>query len=77
MLSGSHSKQEAGEEMHFQNLWNTHECQALCLAWEVQACEASLEGAHSPEDSMSPQSSSLQKSSLPRLPPEKLLKNHA
>lgn len=72
--------------MHFQNLWNTHECQALCLAWEVQGCEASLEGAHSPgrrhespvilegahspEDGMSPQSSSLQKSSLPRLPPK-------
>lgn len=50
----------------------------------TQGCEASLEGAHSPgrrhespvilegahspENGMSPQSSSLQKSSLPRLP---------
>ena len=37
--------------MHFkENLWRTHECQALCLAWEVQASKASLEDTHSPRD---------------------------
>lgn len=63
--------------MHFQNLWNTHECQALCQAWEVQACEASLEGAHSPgRRHESPVI--LTPEILPAPPPpEKLLKNHA
>lgn len=44
--------------MHFQNLWNTHECQALCLAWEVhRAVRPAWRVLTAPEDGMSLQSS--------------------